>query len=261
MLFHEFLQHVRSQSTVQLPDNWMQGRTVFGGISAAAMLEALLKLVPDGRMPRTLTISFVGPLEPGPVELRTEVYRSGKHVTQAQAWLSQKGEVQGTLLASFGSGRESMLNIGNGPVPVVAEPASAMQLPNVPGITPQFTEHFEYRWLSPYLPMSGKGDGVLSGWMRFREPEPALGFSHVLAMLDAWPVACFSLFQRPAPFSSLSWTLEFLGEIPAESGNDYWLFEDVTDHAVDGYAQTRARLWSPSGQLVALSRQTVSIFG
>ena len=41
----------------------------------------------------------------------------------------------------------------------------------------------------------------------------------------------------------------------------HWVYAVHTDHAADGYAHTDARIWHPDGRLVAISRQTVAVFG
>jgi len=66
-----------------------------------------------------------------------------------------------------------------------------------------------------------------------------------------------------APGSSLTWTLELIAEVgpeafPAESILGY---AAATDAARDGYAHTHAMLWRPDGKLVAISRQTITVFG
>jgi acyl-CoA thioesterase len=49
--------------------------------------------------------------------------------------------------------------------------------------------------------------------------------------------------------------------MPGLSTHDWCLYKAVIEHARDGYGHTAAMLWSPSGELIAMSRQTVTVFG
>jgi acyl-CoA thioesterase len=42
---------------------------------------------------------------------------------------------------------------------------------------------------------------------------------------------------------------------------DWCRYQAVIEHARDGYGHTAAAMWNPAGELLALSRQTVTVFG
>ena len=46
--------------------------------------------------------------------------------------------------------------------------------------------------------------------------------------------------------------------VPADANLAY---AATTDAARDGYAHTHAMVWRPDGELLAISRQTITIFG
>src|SRR5690606_19538082 len=118
-------------------EGWGQGRACFGGLVAAVMYAPLGRSITD-RPVRSITVSFVGPVAPGPVTLETEVLRTGKSVTQAQCRLRQNGEIQAVLLASFGKGRESAIRVQAAAPPRIKGPAEATPLPRVKGLVPEF---------------------------------------------------------------------------------------------------------------------------
>src|SRR3546814_13020213 len=60
---------------------------------------------------RSFSLSFVGPMAPGPLALEATVLRSGKSVTQVQISGSQDGQVVAVMLASLGRGRQSVLEV------------------------------------------------------------------------------------------------------------------------------------------------------
>ena len=67
-----------------VPPTWLQGRTSYGGLSAALALETARDLVPDAPPLRSAQISFVGPLS-GEVSVTVAaVYPNGTMLVQGQ---------------------------------------------------------------------------------------------------------------------------------------------------------------------------------
>jgi acyl-CoA thioesterase len=102
----------------------------------------------------------------------------------------------------------------------------------------------------------------MGGWVRLREHDPVevLTETHLLALVDAWPPAVLSHLKAPAAGSSLTWTIEFMQPLPALTTLDWCMYHAEVEHARDGYGHIAAGCWSPSGELLALSRQTVTVF-
>ena len=61
-----------------LDDGWSQGRSAFGGISAAFAMTAMRKLVPNDLPLRSLSVSFIAPVPPGKVWLRPKLSEKEK---------------------------------------------------------------------------------------------------------------------------------------------------------------------------------------
>lgn len=85
--------------------------------------------------------------------------------------------------------------------------------------------------------------------------------AHILALVDTWPPAVLPHLNKPAPGSSLTWTIEFVQPQPLLDTLQWCSYRAVIEHARDGYGHTAAALWSPDGELIAISRQTVTVFG
>jgi acyl-CoA thioesterase len=101
----------------------------------------------------------------------------------------------------------------------------------------------------------------MGGWIRYREPPAAITVAHLLGLVDAWPPTLLPMLSERAPASTLSWFIDFIQPPPSIAPDEWLLYRAEVDHRHDGYGQTSARLWSRDGQLLALSRQTVTIFG
>ncbi len=261
MQFDELLAGV-AQDSVVLPASWGQGRATFGGLVAALVAQRMQQAVAKGRALRSLQISFVGPVAvEQPVQIEVELLREGKAVSQVQGRLVQAGEVKLAMLGSFGGDRASQVAVAADTAPAVSAPEGLPSMPCLPGITPEFVQHVDMRWTFGGLPFSGQASRDMGGWMRFREQPPQLTDAHLVALIDAWPPAVLPHLKQPAPASSLSWTLEFVYPRPALAAGDWLLYRASIDQAGAGYGHTQAQIWGPDGNLLALSRQVVTVFG
>lgn len=248
------------EATAVIPPGWGQGRATFGGLVAALMQHHLERSISGDRVLRSASIIFVGPVAAGEVTLRSELIRSGKSVLQAECRALQNGQVVGMLLACFGGARESRLAIQAPAAPQFRPPQDCTALPWIPGVTPDFTQQFEMRWNQGDLPFTGGERADIGGWVRLREPVANITAAVVMALVDAWPPTVLGMFKTPAPISTLSWSLEFLAPAHAVAGDGWWQYLADTDTARDGYVHAHSSLWSPAGELVAINRQTVTVF-
>lgn len=261
MLWQQLLEQAAQGNQVNLDASWSQGRATFGGLVAALAYQHLRQRV-DLTIPvRSVTVSFVAPATVGELTLSAEIFRQGKSVVQAEARVYQQGQVIAVLLASFGVSRNSSIQV---PIslmpPSFSAPEQSIVFPYIPQIVPEFTRHFDLRIAEGALPFSGTDHSALGGWVRFKESSTIVGISELLALVDAWPPAVLPMFKIVAPISSLTWTIEFLTDHVSVEMGDWWQYLAETDSAADGYAHIRAHLWSPSGELCAISRQTVAVF-
>ena len=243
-----------------LPADWGQGRSIFGGLSAALALRAARSRVDDDRPPRSILVSFVGPVTPGEVKIDTRVLAAGRSAVHLQATLEQEGQARTVVMATFGRERESSLTVAAPPRPSAPPPDGLPAMPKIPGLVPAFTRHFGYRWTGGGLPYSGSEESVIHGWCRFVERAERTTEEWILGLVDAWPAPVVSMMSTPAPASTMTWGVDFVRVEPEAPTDDWWLFESRTEQARGGYAQTRAALWSPAGDLAAVSRQTVAYY-
>lgn len=248
---------------LHVEEGWGQGRATYGGLVGGLMFSALQAQVPDPVPPlRSLTVNFVAPVAPGSAEADVTILRSGSSATQGQVTLRQEDAPVAAALAAFGAPRPSGVRVPPSAVamPDLPAPETIEPFPMVPGQTPDFFAHVELRLADGALPYSSAETSHMTGWVRFRETPPTFDLRHFISIADAWPPAVIQMLPAPAPASSLTWTLEILED--ADSAPDtHWAYAVHTDHAGDGYAHTDARIWRPDGTLVAISRQTVSVFG
>ena len=247
-------------NTMQFPANWCQGRTAFGGLSAALLYQAMRNKVDSSRRLLSLSTNFVGPLlAEKPFLLSVEILREGKSSTQVLAKAIQDDAVCVIVQACFAKNRNSSINVPVSKSLTLHPVNEGHCLGFVPGKMPEFFQHVDLCPQQGAMPFSSAQTSHLGGWMRFKHTPQEITEAHVIALTDAWPPTLLQMFKQPAPASSMSWYLEFVQEpnlVPGE-----WLgFEAITHHSKDGYGLEDGCIWSQSGELIALTRQTVALF-
>lgn len=261
MHFDELLAGVDA-SGLSIPASWGQGRATFGGLVAALAFRKMQGAVQSGRPLRALQVAFVGPVTVDePLIFDVEVLREGRAASQVQGRIHQGGEVRLVALGSFGADRESVVQVTPHDAPDVPAPEDCRGLDYIPGVTPEFTQHIEMRWAFGNFPFSGKPDREMGGWMRFREPGESMSDAHLIALIDAWPSPLLQHLKQRTPASSMSWSLEIVHPRPDMQADEPLLYRAIIDQAGAGYGHTHATIWNREGELIALSRQTVTVFG
>lgn len=263
MQFSETLQSISrdAEQTISLPQGWSQGRAFFGGFGAAIAYQHGVNGVASAQTIRAMTVSFVGPIAPGDVLLKRRILRQGKNVTQVSVDIMQDGEVGLSALLTFGQSRPSVVNVTDTPASSVPSRERGMAMP-VSDLVPEFARHYEYCLNVGAMPFSGKPEREFGGWMRYAKEDVSIDVGLFLGLVDAWPPAVLPHLKQPAPASSLTWTIEFPEPLPADkSSRHWWQYKAYIDYAADGYGHTQAHIWDDSGKLVAISRQTITVFG
>ena len=261
MHFDQLLDTVsKSHTDLAFPANWCQGRTAFGGISAAMLYTAMRNKIASDREILSLSTNFVGPLiADTPFDISLTILREGKNTTQIEARITQNEKVAVIALACFAIKRDSNVIVENKQSCPLSPVNENNLIPYIEGITPQFFQHMSFNIQKGAMPFSKAKDGELAGWMRLKETPSSVTTAHILALTDAWPPAQLQMFSKPAPASSMSWYIEFLPHKPLAA--DAWLaFDAFTHHSRDGYACEEANIYTQSGELIAMSRQTVALF-
>lgn len=262
-------ERIRDGETVSfaVTEDWLQGRTAFGGLVSAYAAQAMRDVV-GGAWPaevslRALQVSFVAPVGPGRVEVAVSLLREGKNVRQVKAEVRQNGETCSIMLGVFAAPRQSALPVVRPERPPPKRAAEDLPTaPFIPGVVPNFIQHVETRWAEGGLPFSGRGGTTMSIHMRPRSPDPAVVSNEVLTVFlaDVTPTPVIALFTKPVPISSVSWALE-LRPLATEPGEGWWRADTEAVAAESGYVNQAGRLWAPDGSLAALAYQVVMVGG
>lgn len=259
MTYSDYEKQLQSAAALSIGTCWSQGRSAFGGLTAALIL-AHIELQEDlsGRDLCTINIHFCGPtIADEPCEFRHKVLSKGKSVMQVEGQLLQGGEVKTQIIACFGVQRFANLQI----TPATKMfPEKSMQVPFIAQLMPEFVQHLDMKYTSEHMPFSGSSEACVSGWVRFAEAPPVFTDAALVALIDAWPPAVLPMLERVAPSSSITWNIEFLNPRAELNASDYIYYECEAVQAAAGYAHTEAKIYHQDGQLMALSRQMVGVY-
>ena len=263
MPFRQLFDQIEHQDWVDIPQGWLQGRTIYGGLTTGMMIHKATLAVndPNKRLLST-SVTFVGPVKEAPVKITVEVLRQGKFVTTVEARIWQDDAVQSILLASFGLERSSSLDIQQQRLAPNYPPVEDLLILPFNALMPQCYQNFQLAWAEGAYPCSGAEQPDFGGWFRFDEAQfnnDPMSAADLVTLLDIWPGGAFNVLKQPAPGSSLSWYITLLGPI-AYQRLDWFKYKVFTDHAENGYATEYAHIWDAENRLIAISRQTVTVF-
>lgn len=261
----EALNDIENQA-LTISDKWAQGRTVYGGLTAALIYQRMQQIVvadkpTESRPIRYYNLSFIGPiLVKQPMTIEVELIRAGRSASQLIAYVKQNDKTCVIAQACFGISRESKINITDKNKHDMKPPKKASFIPQIPKVVPRFLRHFELSIQSGRLPFMRGKDDHLHGWMRFKKAPQTFNDSHLIALIDAWPSTVLQQLKLPAPASTMNWNLEFTQTATSTEPNQWLAYQASTEHASDGYVYSDAHIWNEAGELLALSRQTVGVF-
>jgi acyl-CoA thioesterase len=262
MNFEYYQNLVKQDLPLAIDSSWGQGRNAFGGLTSALVLTHIEQQtgLTDADL-RTINIHFCGAvILEQPCQFTHRVLSKGKSVIQVEGQLLQDDQVKTQVVVCFGAKRQSSIQITPAPKSPAKSVADATKFPRNPKLTPQFVQYFDMRFTNGSPPFSGASEGVIGGWMRFKEPTEVLNDSAMLVLIDAWPPAVLPMLTTHAPASTITWNLEFIQPRDALKIQDYLHYECKTVQADMGYAHTEATICHPNGQLLALSRQLVGVY-
>jgi acyl-CoA thioesterase len=234
-----------------IPPDWQQGRTAYGGLSAALALHIAQATEPDLPPLRSAQVSFIGPLS-GEVTIRAQRLRRGRNATFMNA--DVVGEAGLGLRATFVfmGAIESRLDHDVGSVPDFPLPTPDAKTYFGMSAVP-FTQNFEL-----VDQRDGLGPAEWLRWIRLRKRDGLHPMVALLAVADCLPPAAIKLVGGLVPLSSMTWLVNLLA--PPTTRDGWWLLRAAADHARHGASSQQMQIWNADGVAVAEQMQSVAIF-
>ena len=263
MSLRQLFTAIEQDEWVNIPEGWLQGRTIYGGLVAGMMMQKALFAVADAEKQLLSTsVTFVGPVQMAPVRLSAEILRQGKSVTTVEVRLWQDDVVQSILIASFGTQRQSAILVQQERVAPEFPGPEQLSIAVHHPLAPECFGQMDLVWVDGQYPCSASQKPDFSGWMRFN-PElhenREMTIADLMVAFDMWPPGVLPMFDRMAPASSLTWHMTYVHPLKNQL-QDWFKYKVFTDYAADGYSTEYAHLWDAENRLIAISRQTVTVF-
>lgn len=237
-----------------IPPIWMQGRTSYGGLSAAFALETAQRSFAGLPPLRSAAISFVGPLA-GEIALVGRELRKGRNATWIAVEASSDAGVGLTASFVFMGPVDSTLHLNDAPPPAGwIAPEDALPLP--PGTGPGFIGNFEVRF---GLPRADIPVPELCWWVRLRDRAGLDPMVELMAIADALPPGVMPLL-RAGPVSSMTWLINLLTPLP-RTRDGWWLVRSAGNYAENGCSSQDMGVWNADGEPVAMGMQSIALFG
>lgn len=266
----------------QGPDRWIGHTSAaywnmvgpFGGITAATVLQAVLRHPQCLGVPVSLTVNYAAPLVAGPFAVTARAARTNR---STQHWLvevtqevpeADGGADAGVVLTAtvLTAVRRDTWGISDTPKPDVPMPHD-LGSPQAWRTPVEWIMCYEVLQLQGPLPAEwdgavadlGPGDASLSRlWMRDAPARP-LDYCALAALADVFFPRIYLRRARRVPAGTVSMTVCFHADdaLLREVGDGYVLGQARAHGFHAGYHDQSAQLWSASGKLLATSLQMV----
>ena len=236
-----------------IPDTWLQGRTSYGGLSAALALHAAQLSEPDLPPLRSALVAFIGPLS-GEVTIRPTKLRRGRNAVFIQADIESDAGLGLRATFVFMNAVVSRVDYETGTAPDFPRPGpdDTTYKGENSGFFIQNFEMLDRRDASV-------GPVEWLRWLRLQDREGLDPMVELMAVADCLPPAAFKLLGGPAPVSSMTWQLNILGPHPATT-DGWWLLRADARYAKGGSSSQDMMIWNADGRVVAEQMQSVAIF-
>jgi acyl-CoA thioesterase len=253
------IKHANDAWTIDVSDDWQQGRTIYGGLAAALCLEATLREFPDLPPLRSAQFAFIGPAT-GELRISPSVLRKGKSTVFTGVDLFGDAELATRATLCFGAARDSALAHDAISAPAAKAPD---QCPDFfqnapPGL--RFLAHIDGRAAAGSLPFSSAANPDTTLWLRHRDPVLKSSLVSLLALADAPPPAALAMADKPGgAISTMTWSIDMLTDAP-DTNDGWWLVRTSADKVAGGYSSQSMTVWNAAGNPVMASRQNVAMF-
>ena len=229
-------------------DDWLQGRTAYGGVSSAIALHAVKAVYPDLPPLRSAQIAFVGPLA-GVIEAKPTLLRRGKNSAFVGCDLMVADGVGLRALFLFMSSRPSTIAHLD-----LAAPDTPLGSDRVdPDKVPQgFLRNFEMTGWQPE-------GGTIRRWLRLTDRGGLDPEIELVAIADGLPPAAMALAKSWGPISSTTWQLNLVTDT-IKTDDGWWLLEAKTLHAGSGSSSQSMTIWNSDRTPIATATQSVALF-
>lgn len=242
---------------IEAPEQWVQGRTLYGGMTAALSYEAAKRAHGELGPLRSAHFTFVGPAS-GKLRFRSELLRKGRSSAIVSTDCRSEEGLAARSIFVFGGIRESVITHDFSARPSVPPPDACEQFHNSKKPVRGFVENFELRIAAGSRMFQPPEKPEFAVWVRLREEDGADPMTALLATADSLPPAAMVSFPSVAFISTMTWSIDFYQ--PLAMSGAWRLVSSVSERAAEGYSLQNMMMWNEAGEPLAAGRQVVALF-
>lgn len=243
-------------------EDWSQGRTTYGGLIALLAQTLMARRVIGDRQLRAMHLVYAAPNAPGEISFVTDVIREGKSVTVVRSDVVSNAQITTTVTGVYGASRASQVFVETQHLQAAKSDAQTYDMDLMNALAPRFYSHVEMRLIGDNFPYSNSKNSAWSASVRYRnEEESKMTPAHLLGLLDVLPTPALAMLDGIYPASTLTWTIELLDDRIDFDISEWWRLDMRVDSCSNGYSVYTCHAISPSGKVVAISRQVTALFG
>lgn len=236
----------------------------YGGITAAVLMQALMR---DPRRlgdPVALTVNYPAAVADGDYEVHLKPARTTRSTQHWTLSVEQGGEVMNTATAMTALRREGWSDT-EATMPAVPRPH---ELSADTAFSPvKWKGNYDMRFAAgPFPSFAGEAvperDSTTMLWLRDEPPRP-LDFPALAAMCDIFYPRIFRRWGRFVPTGTVTFTCYFHADSPglAAVGSSHVLCKAVGQQYGLGYSDQAGLLWAADGRLLATTHQVMYFRG
>lgn len=232
----------------------------FGGITGAALLNAVMKHPAREGEPIALTVNFAGPIADGAFEIEALPTRTNRSTQHWNLLLCQGEQVCASGSAVLAQRRDTWSAHEAQPPQGMPEAVALARLSRQGA--PAWTGCYDMRFAPGEEPFRFDGQeqphSVSRLWIR-DEPPRALDFPALAAICDAFFPRIFIRRRKLAPIGTVTLSTFFHADsaLLAAQGERHLLGTARALNFRHGYFDQSAEVWSDDGQLLASTHQMV----
>ncbi|MFT3966484.1 MAG: thioesterase family protein [Sphingobium sp.] len=242
---------------IDAPEEWAQGRTLFGGMTAALSLGAITRALGDLGPLRSAQFSFIGPAS-GALRFRPELLRRGRASAVVGVDCRNEEGLAARSTFFFGTARDSLVSHDYMRRLDVPPPERCEAFSRSSKALTGFLGRYEMRLAAGSRVLQPGNKPEFAVWARLRDGEGGDPVAALLAFADCLPAAAWVDFPRPGPISTMSWTADLRQPLALTGG--WHLIWSSSEVARDGYSLQDMRVFSAEGEPLLAARQVVALF-
>ena len=226
----------------------------FGGVTAAAMMQAMLDHPERRGTPLAFTLNFLAPIEAGEFVIETELVRANRSSQHWAIRLSQAGRVLAQAIAICAQRRETWSLVEAAPPEVPPAEACAVAAPRK---ATGFLQRYAFRIVRG-TPFAVNEDSLSHVWVADNPPRP-LDYASLTALCDSFLPRIFLRRSEFVPIGTVSINIYFhVGEDALlRQGAAPVLAAAQAQAFSDGHFDHHGHVWSTDGTLLATTQQLV----